>query len=128
MNTLPRAGKPVSLKQQQAEEARQSLLKFCPPGARVYCVLRHVSKSGMSRVIQLVVNDATDGHLVQIGHWAARLLDWRFDCDKNGVKVTGAGMDMGFHLVYTLSSALYGYDAEGKYCQEGAYSLKHEWL
>ena len=39
----------------------------------------------------------------------------------DGYKVGGCGMDMGFHLVYTLSSLLYKKD-------RGGYELRHEWL
>jgi len=43
--------------------------------------------------------------------------------ERNGqrvVRVGGCGMDMGFHLIYSLSIALYGI--------ENAYNLKQEWL
>ena len=43
--------------QVEKEEAIQRLKELCPAGTRVYCVLRHVSRSGMRRVIQLVVID-----------------------------------------------------------------------
>ena len=40
--------------------------------------------------------------------WAvARLLGWSFDRRNDGVKVNGCGMDMGFHLVYSLSYVLF---------------------
>jgi hypothetical protein len=38
--------------------------------------------------------------------------------DRNGIRVGGCGMDMGFHLVYTLSRALF----------DDGYYVKHEWL
>jgi hypothetical protein len=50
----------------------------------------------------------------------ARAIGWKFDQVHGGVKVDGAGMDMGFHLVYTLSQVLYG-------AQEG-YALKQRWI
>ena len=106
-------------------DARKFLLKYCPPGTRVHCVLRSAARSGMSRVIQLFVVDPTDGRLVRVGHWAARLLDRPFDCDRNGVKSQGAGMDMGFELVHALSCALYCQDG---YTREGACALSQEWL
>jgi hypothetical protein len=53
----------------------------------------------------------------------------------NGVKVAGCGMDMGFHLIYSLSYALFpkGTDAphgtrNGVPDSDGGYALKHEWL
>lgn len=40
------------------------------------------------------------------------------DHEHNGIKVEGAGMDMGFHLVYSLSQRLFG----------DGYKLSHRWL
>ena len=114
-------------KQLQATEVRESLLRHCPRGARVFCVLRSCARSGMSRVIQLFVLDA-GGDLVPIGHWAARLLGRRFDCERNGVLCRGSGMDMGFELVYSLSVALYSRSGDSAHFHEGAYSLRSEWL
>lgn len=107
------------------EDARKYLLQYCPPGTRIYCVLRSAARSGMSRVIQLFVVDPSDGRLVLLGQWAARLLDRQFDRDWNGVRSRGAGMDMGFELVYALSCALYCQDG---YTREGACALSQEWL
>lgn len=104
-------------------EARDYLLRYCPPGTKVHCVLRSAARSGMSRVIQIFV--LHEGDLVRVGHWAARLLERPFDCDRNGVQCKGAGTDMGHELVYSLACALYcadGYDREKAYC------LSHEWL
>jgi hypothetical protein len=42
----------------------------------------------------------------------------------DGYKVGGCGMDMGFHLVYTLSSLLFDRE-NGK---DSGYKLRHEWL
>jgi hypothetical protein len=44
--------------------------------------------------------------------------------DKNGhrvIRVNGCGMDMGFHLVYSLSSVLYGSE------DRAGYKLSQEW-
>jgi len=45
--------------------------------------------------------------------------------EKNGqrvLRVGGCGMDMGFHIVYSLSLALYGS------ANDGGYTLSQEWL
>lgn len=107
---------------QRASEAKEYLLKYCPRGSITYCVLRHCSKSGLRRAIQLCVVDPADGQVVRVGHWAAQVLDRRFDCDLNGVVCQGAGMDSGFELVYSLSCALYGRE------ERGGYELTHEWI
>lgn len=94
------------------------------PGSTVSTVMTHLSRSGMRRSIKLLVPaTVTDRHGERLGisdvSWAvARAVGWRFDRDHGGVIVDGAGMDMGFHVVYTLSSVLY----------EDGYALRHEWL
>ena len=85
-------------------------------GDTVWCVLRHASKSGMRRTIQLFV--LRNNEPLFLGFHAARVLGWAWDGDNTGVKVDGAGMDMGFHLVYSLSAKLF----------EDGYALKQRWL
>ena len=102
-------------------EAIERLRKWLRPGDTIYCILRHVSRSGMLRVIDLV-KVGEDGDIVRIGYDAAIVLGWPYDRRRGGVRVSGAGMDMGFHLVYSLSHAL------GQTDGEGGYSLRHRWL
>lgn len=71
----------------------------------VYTIVRHVSRSGLSRVITPLIVRGTDD-VRYLGYHAARVLGLSMDHDQ-GVKVTGAGMDMCWHLVYSLSDALY---------------------
>jgi hypothetical protein len=87
----------------------------------VYTVLRHVSQSGMSRDISLFIVE--DNRLRNITYTVAIALGEK-PKDKNGqrvIRVNGCGMDMGFHLVYSLSSVLYGHE------DRGGYKLSHEW-
>jgi hypothetical protein len=90
---------------QEQEEARERLLGLLTPGDTVLCVLRHVSSSGMMRVIQLVM--MKDNEPRYLGYNAATLLGMTYDNKREGVKVEGCGMDMGFHLVYSLSRVLF---------------------
>ena len=100
------------------EESRTmaDINQFVSEGDTVYCILRHVSRSGMSRVIDLVV--IRDGEPRNIGRMAADVLGMRYDRENEGVKIGGAGMDMGFALVYELSQKLYG----------DGYKLSQRWL
>lgn len=87
----------------------------------VYTVLRHVSQSGMSRDISLFIVE--DNRLRNITYKVAIALGEK-PKDKNGqrvIRVNGCGMDMGFHLVYGLSSVLYPNE------DRGGYKLSHEW-
>lgn len=105
--------------QQQAAEYLRTLF---PPGATVATVLLHASRSGMSRSIGVLA--VKDGEIRDVSWAVARVLDWRFDRDRGGVKVRGCGMDMGFHLVYELSATLYPRTADG----DGGYALRHRWI
>jgi hypothetical protein len=72
---------------------------------------------------------------------------WRRDERYGGIKQHGAGMDMGFGLVYTLSRSLYpnGFECIGERCpsndhsngdrdytphthSDGGYALQQAWL
>lgn len=91
-------------------EAREELRKRLHPGQEILCVLRHVSRSGMQRVIDLKILE--EGELRGIGWTAARALGDRYDTKREGIVVGGCGMDMGFHLVYSLASVIWrdGFD------------------
>lgn len=110
------------LNAEERERYRAYLSETCPPGAQVYTILRHVSRSGMMRVIDLVVvmpaTDQYPAHLSRVGYNAAMLMGQRWDRDRQGIVVTGCGMDMGFHVVYELSYRLHG----------DGYALKQDWL
>jgi len=101
------------------------------PGDTVYTVLRHVSKSGMIRDISLYI--IRDNEPLNITwHVADRL---KMNVKNNGIRIKGCGMDMGFHLVYGLGSALWpdGTDRphgirNGVPDSEGGYALKQRWL
>lgn len=84
----------------------------------IYTTVVHVSRSGMFRLIRAHI--ISKGKPVDISVWAAQALGWGFDRDRWGVKVSGCGMDMTFHLVYELSSVLYGYK------NRGGYKIKNE--
>ena len=104
-------------KQLMAEQAKKSLLNILKPEDIVYTVLRHVSRSGMQRRIDLYT--FKDNKKIYLSGYFAHLMGE--EPPKDGYKVGGCGMDMGFHLVYTLSSLLYKKD-------RGGYELRHEWL
>ena len=87
------------------ERALAVLREHIKPGDTVYTILRHVSRSGMSRSISVVVH--TPEGPQDLSWAAARALGWSFDRRNDGVKVNGCGMDMGFHLVYSLSYVLF---------------------
>lgn len=127
----------AQVKEQQ--EAIAQLREWIKPGDTVYTILDHVSSSGMSRHIRVLVplvngkngNSTVDfihpnwavGKALQIRH--AR----RNGREQDALLIGGCGMDMGFHLVYQLSHALYGEGyqclGEGK-CPSNYHSNHHD--
>lgn len=95
-------------KQQEQEEAISRLREWCPPGTTIYCILRHITKSGETRVIDFKV--ITPEEVMHIGYNVALALGWSYDRKHDGVKVYAVGMDAGHHAVHTLSYRLHGYD------------------
>ena len=114
----------ATIKQDQEHAVERLLSFYLKEGDRVYTVVRHVSASGMSRDLSLYI--ARDGEIMNITYYAAHALGWRL-VERNGyraLRVSGCGMDMGFHTVYTLSRVLFRDAVEG----DAGYSLKQEWL
>ena len=93
-------------KEREAAEALERLREWVKPGDTIWCVLRSVSRSGMMRVIDFQKFEA-DGRHLSLGWNIAKALDMGYDRNREGVKVTGCGMDMGFHVVSNLGYALY---------------------
>lgn len=129
----------------EKREAKEDAIKFLreqiKPGATVYTVLTNVSRSGMSRRIRCLVLDPEGGDPWDISGYVARALEYRRNDRDGGVVVGGCGMDMGFHIVHSLSYALHGMtsvnvppEKEGRphtptpESYRAGYSLKHRWL
>lgn len=127
----------------EVNEATEELREILTPGDTIYCVLRHVSPSGMTRWVDLYIM-GEDGPR-WLSYRASRVVGYPVNTrNHEGIEVGGAGMDMGFHLVYSLASRLYsdGFACLGEGCPsndhsnreerdwhpEGGYALKHRWL
>ena len=93
----------------ERSDALKRLRELLRPGDTVHTILRHVSRSGMSRAISCVIigNDRGAREPFDISYLVARVLGESLDRTRGGVKVSGCGMDMGFALVYDLSMNLY---------------------
>lgn len=139
----------TSPRKKEVEEKRQKNLEYLrsvlPPGSYVYTVLRSVSRSGMSRVIDCFrIGD--DGP-VWIAPAVASVTRSRLSNKHQGIHMGGCGMDMGFALVNELAYYLYpnGFECTGEKCpsndhvngdrnyephhhKSGGYALVHRWL
>lgn len=153
----------------ERDEAIARLRDWIKPGDTVYTILRHVSPSGMQREIGVVLLAPTkqngdplsggstypaDVRIVDLhpNHAVATALGVRLG-KRDGVIVGGCGMDMGYHIVYSLARTLWpdGYGCTGADCpsndhsngdrdrtphsearphwhQDGGYALRHRWL
>lgn len=118
------------------QEAIDTLSKILRPGDKVYTILRHVSRSGMSRHIGVIINQ--DGDMRDITGLVARAVDYRINKDRDALVANGCGMDMGFEVVYNLGRTLFrdGFKVNGRgrngdmsgWDKDGGYALKHSWL
>ena len=91
--------------QHERDQALEYLRKHLPTGAKVLTVVTHVAASGMTRWIVPIIT--VDGAPEDVSWAVARAVGWKLGPNHDGVEVKGAGMNMCFHLVYTLSHALY---------------------
>lgn len=131
----------------ERQESIDRLKEIVEPGDTIDCILRHVSKSGMMRRISFV--KIKDGESISLDYLIARACDYKRNLNHEGLTVRGCGMDMGFSVVYDLSSTLYadGFTCIGKRkkCpsndhsngdqnyrkhnhKSGGYALRHRWL
>lgn len=146
--------KDMTRKATQAEiaEAAEGLRTLLKPGDTIHTIIRHVSRSGMSRRISFKILKCERGKLEERHiDWAASvLLNGRVPeyGDPEGVRLDGCGMDMGFHGVYNISRSLFpdGHRCAGKNCpsndhtngdrnydgrhkhSDGGYAIKQRWL
>lgn len=98
----------------ERDDAIKRLREEIKPGQTLRTILRHVSSSGMSRSIS-IVQVKRDGSTFDWTWLVARAIGEKIDQRHEGIKISGAGMDMGFELVYRLSSVLYGYGSKRGY-------------
>jgi hypothetical protein len=110
-------------REQEQESAKDFLRKVFASQERAtaWTILKSVSASGMSRDMKVITQ--YEGRVIDITWYVSHASSVGQLRERNGqrvVRVGGCGMDMGFHLIYSLSIALYGI--------ENAYNLKQEWL
>jgi hypothetical protein len=116
----------TTLKERDAQASITRLKELLVPGDTVYTVVTHVSRSGMLRHIKPLINHK--GEMVNVSWDVSRALDWPMNKDHDAVEVDGCGMDMGFHLVYSLSYALFRDLNQIDSRQQSGYLLNQRWL
>ena len=90
-----------------------------------------------------------NGAIWDVSGLVAKAVGYRFDWDRGSIIVNGAGMDMGFSVVYNLARVLYrdGFPCSGAGClsndhanewpsqytlgrlhSDPGYALRHRWI
>jgi len=135
----------MRVSKQEKQEALDHLRNVVKAGSTVHTILRHCSRSGMSRAISLVVIDGDESY--QIDGWASKVTGYPRNQKHDGLTIGGCGMDMGFQLVYQLSHYLFpdGFECTGEKCPsndhsngdrdytphkhgDGGYAIRQRWL
>lgn len=117
----------------EKQEALEKLKSWIKKGDTLHTTVRHVSRSGMMRHISVKHLKATDNperpvNISNYDYHVARVLDLPEAPNYQGVKIGGCGMDMGFHLVYSLSRALFKDEPKGESDRDHGYWINQEWL
>lgn len=120
----------------------ETLREMLTPGTDVYVVQRSRARSGMSRRLSLFVirpgahirgefaagdnpaPDPQDYYLQSITWHVANVTGWNLN-ENRELLVTGGGMDMHFHTVYTLGRHLWpnGIGGDSHAGRDGGYAL-----
>ena len=130
-------------KQARQIESENRLREIINPKDKIYCILRSVSKSGMSRRIDfykfVAEGDKIDkifltSSIADYLGYSYTVDDWR---QGKGLRVGGCGMDMGFSVVYNLGYRLFkggdgvtvtGRNGDTNPETDGGYLLNYEWI
>lgn len=117
----------------QRDGARNELRAMLKPGDTVYTRLGHCSRSGMMRVIDVLV--IRDNEPRRITWLVCQATGTTYNEKHEGARMDGCGMDMGFALVYELGRTLWPEGTpephgrrNGRPDSDGGYALKHRWL
>jgi len=99
------------------EERREELVKILRPFFRknstAYCSLKRCSNSGSYRHIQILATKKN--RIYNLSCYVAELCGLSWKDDTSSVGVSGGNMDMGFHIVNTMSYYLYPNKKRGEF-------------
>jgi len=72
----------------------------------IFCIIRHVSKSGMCRHISFFIIDNQSNQPLFLDNLISDYLDYRPNKTYTGLVVNGCGMDMAFSVVHHLQEQM----------------------
>lgn len=121
---------PVKEAVQKVKTEKEEAIAWCKKnikkGTRIYSVLNGVSSSGMTRHISfymtmraMTTKRNAPHEIVCLNYYIAKACEYKLDKD-GALVIGGCGMDMGYHVVTSLSYAL----TDGKKYD----TLTHSWL
>lgn len=126
--------------EREKSEAIEQLRQFFKPGDTLYCIIRSVARSGMSRRMDyfaMVDNELRwiTPFMVRAGIPDESWNSWRKRSDYDGARIDGCGMDMCFESAYRLGCALWPKGTpqphgrrNGEPDTAGGYAIKHRVL
>ncbi len=89
----------------ERQSAIEKLREWVKPGDLLHTQLKHVSRSGMLRVVQII--QIKNNEPSYLGWLAAKAIGLPYDTKRKGIRMGGCGTDMGFQAVYNLGWALF---------------------
>lgn len=113
---------PTKLMKNEKQEALDALRLQIKPGDTLLTTVRHVSRSGMYRVIDVYM--IKENELLRYSWSVAKALEYRYDKNHEGVGVSGCGMNMCYSIIHNLGYALFpnGFTCIGDKCPSNDHS------
>jgi hypothetical protein len=120
------------------KESIETLNRLLDGNKNIYTEVVKVSPSGMSRHIKVFI--AKDNRIINITYYVANIIGYKINRNTGGMLVGGCGMDMGFHVVYSLGREMHpnGFKlADGQYGRngdksgydtDGGYYFNQQWI
>ena len=100
-----------------SNERRLELLTLLKPffkkKSTAYCSLKRCSSSGNYRHIQILATKKN--RIYNLSYYVAELCGFKWEKNTSAVGVSGGNMDMGFHIVNTMSYYLYPNKKRGEF-------------
>jgi hypothetical protein len=87
-------------------EAESNLDRLLNSHQTIYCIIRHVSYSGMTRHISFFIIDNQDNKPLFLDGLIGDYLDYKRNKTYTGLVVHGCGMDMAFSVVHHLQEQM----------------------
>ena len=101
------------LSNERREELVKMLKSYFKKDSTAFCSLKSVSSSGGYRHIQILASKKNK--IYNLSYYVAELCGFSWKENTSSVGVSGGGMDMGFHIVNTLSYYLFSNKKRGEY-------------